>query len=107
MRRGRILGALLVLWCITAGGGAAGAARPAGMIVYDASPFSFAPGGQNGFEQDAQRRGRKSPYYAWFQRDGSGKPVHYFDWTNLENLDYGGGAFDCLLKRSHYLPMAA
>jgi glycosidase len=41
MRRVRILGALLVLWCITAGGGAAGAERPAGMIVYDASPFYY------------------------------------------------------------------
>jgi glycosidase len=37
---------------------------------------------------DAQRHGRESPYYDWFERDGAGKPQHYFDWTNLENLNY-------------------
>ncbi len=37
---------------------------------------------------DAERRGAASPYYGWFERDPSGKVVHYFDWTNLENLDY-------------------
>src|SRR6185437_15768335 len=39
---------------------------------------------QSPYYLDAQRRGRKSPYYAWFERDSSGRPVHYFDWTNLE-----------------------
>lgn len=42
--------------------------------------------------RDAQRRGRDSPCYAWFERDGSGRAVHYFDWTNLENLNYGNPA---------------
>ena len=43
---------------------------------------------QSPYFRDAQRRGRASAYYGWFERDGSGKPVHYFDWTNLENLNY-------------------
>lgn len=43
---------------------------------------------QSPYFRDAQRRGRISPYYAWFERDASGRPVHYFDWTNLENLNY-------------------
>lgn len=47
---------------------------------------------QSAFYRDAQRRGRKSAYYGWFERDGSGRPVHYFDWTNLENLNYGNPA---------------
>ncbi|HXS21582.1 MAG TPA: alpha-amylase family glycosyl hydrolase [Steroidobacteraceae bacterium] len=47
---------------------------------------------QSPYYLDAQRRGRKSPYYAWFERDSSGRPVHYFDWTNLENLNYANPA---------------
>ena len=37
---------------------------------------------------DAARRGSASPYYDWFERDAAGKVVHYFDWSNLENLNY-------------------
>jgi cyclomaltodextrinase / maltogenic alpha-amylase / neopullulanase len=37
---------------------------------------------------DTQLRGAVSPYYPWFQRDAKGRPVHYFDWGNLKNLDY-------------------
>lgn len=40
------------------------------------------------YYQDAERRGGASPYYSWFERDSAGKVVHYFDWTNLENLNY-------------------
>lgn len=43
---------------------------------------------QSPYYRDARRRGRESPYYGWFERDGSGRAVHYFDWTNLENLNY-------------------
>jgi cyclomaltodextrinase / maltogenic alpha-amylase / neopullulanase len=43
---------------------------------------------QSPYFRDAERRGRQSPYYDWFERDAAGKPVHYFDWTNLENLNY-------------------
>ncbi len=40
------------------------------------------------YYRDAERRGTGSPYYDWFERDPTGKAVHYFDWTHLENLDY-------------------
>ena len=173
MRPGWIAGAVLALWWLAAAGAAhAAAASPRSLVVYDASPFFFAPGGRNGFAAieahlpaiaglganalllspvtaaspgdfgyavtddfrlrtrfgsaaqlrslvraahalglrvlldmaanhlsdrspyflDAQRRGRESPYYDWFERDRSGQPVHYFDWTNLENLNYGNPA---------------
>ena len=38
--------------------------------------------------RDSVRRGRRSPYYVWFQRNAGGAVVHYFDWTHLENLNY-------------------
>jgi len=38
---------------------------------------------------DAARFGHHSPYYAWFERNAAGQPRHYFDWVNLENLNYG------------------
>ena len=38
---------------------------------------------------DAARFGPRSPYFDWFVRDRNGQPVHYFDWTSLENLNYG------------------
>ena len=37
------------------------------------------------YYRDAQRRGRRSSYYDRFERDGSGRALHYFDWTRLEN----------------------
>lgn len=191
MRRRWGLRAALALCCLAvAGGGAVAAPRSArGMILYDASPFFFAPGGRNGFVaiearlpaivalganaillspvtaaspgdfgyavtddfrlrarfgspaqlraliraahaaglrvlldmaanhlsdqspyfRDAQRRGRKSPYYDWFERDAAGRPVHYFDWKNLENLNYDDpavrrymlAAFSYWLRRYH------
>lgn len=60
---------------------------------------------QSPYYLDAQRRGRKSPYYAWFERDSSGHPVHYFDWTNLENLSYADPAVRSymLAAFSHWL----
>jgi cyclomaltodextrinase len=38
--------------------------------------------------RDSQDRGAGSAYYDWFERDNVGKSVHYFDWSNLENLNY-------------------
>jgi len=35
------------------------------------------------------RFGRRSPYFSWFERDHGDQPTHYFDWTSLENLNYG------------------
>lgn len=40
------------------------------------------------FFVDAQKRGRSSPYYDYFQRDSAGRPQHYFDWVHLPNLNY-------------------
>jgi glycosidase len=37
---------------------------------------------------DTKNRGRASAYYGYFVRDAEGAPSHYFDWKNLENLDY-------------------
>lgn len=36
----------------------------------------------------AQRHGRRSPYFNWFERDRHGEPTHYFDWPHLKNLEY-------------------
>lgn len=158
----------------SARGGTPGALRvsPSRMVLYDASPFFFAPGGRDGFAAieahlpaiaalgvnaillspvtaasagdfgyavtdefrlrkrfgspaqlrsliraahqrglrvlldmaanhlsdrspeylDAQRRGRRSPYYDWFERDAAGRAMHYFDWAPLENLNYADPA---------------
>lgn len=37
---------------------------------------------------DAQRRGKESPYYNFYDRDQNGNPTYYFDWQHLPNLNY-------------------
>src|SRR5215207_8304033 len=37
---------------------------------------------------DAQQRGPESPYWDFYDRDAEGNYTHYFDWTNLPNLNY-------------------
>ena len=37
---------------------------------------------------DAQSNGSESPYWNFYDRDESGNPTHYFDWTHLPNLNY-------------------
>jgi cyclomaltodextrinase len=50
MRRGWIAAAVLALGCLAGTSAArAAAASPRSLIVYDASPFFFAPGGRHGF----------------------------------------------------------
>jgi cyclomaltodextrinase / maltogenic alpha-amylase / neopullulanase len=44
---------------------------------------------ENPYFIDTTRFGRASRYFDWFERDPAGKPVHYFDWSSLENLNYG------------------
>ncbi len=38
--------------------------------------------------QDALARGKESHYWAYYDRDETGQPTHYFNWTNLPNLNY-------------------
>jgi glycosidase len=37
---------------------------------------------------EAARRGTRSAYFDWFDRDTTGRVTHYFDWNQLENLNY-------------------
>ncbi len=37
---------------------------------------------------DARERGPESPYWDFYDRDAQGNHTHYFDWTNLPNLNF-------------------
>jgi cyclomaltodextrinase / maltogenic alpha-amylase / neopullulanase len=39
------------------------------------------------FMVDAQRYGRYSHYWDWYDRDAAGNPTHYYDWTSLPNIN--------------------
>jgi cyclomaltodextrinase / maltogenic alpha-amylase / neopullulanase len=43
---------------------------------------------ENAYFADAEAHGRGSPYFSFFARTDDGDPAHYFDWKNLENLNY-------------------
>jgi cyclomaltodextrinase len=37
---------------------------------------------------DAEKHGKRSPYYHYYDRGADGTPTHYFDWDHLPNLNY-------------------
>jgi glycosidase len=37
--------------------------------------------------QTAERDGHASPFFSWYDRDDTGAPTSYFDWTHLPNLN--------------------
>jgi cyclomaltodextrinase / maltogenic alpha-amylase / neopullulanase len=43
---------------------------------------------QHPYFRDAETHGRASPYFDFFARTANGEPMHYFEWRNLENLNY-------------------
>jgi cyclomaltodextrinase / maltogenic alpha-amylase / neopullulanase len=43
---------------------------------------------QHVYYTDTVRRARLSPYFSFFSRTKDGSAEHYFNWTNLENLNY-------------------
>jgi glycosidase len=43
---------------------------------------------QHPYFRDAEALGRASPYFEFFARAADGKPTHYFDWHNLQNLNF-------------------
>ena len=43
---------------------------------------------QHPYFLSAQAGGPGSPYWDFYDRDASGEPTHYFDWTHLPNLNY-------------------
>jgi cyclomaltodextrinase / maltogenic alpha-amylase / neopullulanase len=43
---------------------------------------------QHRYFEAAERAGARSAYFDWFDRDAMGAVTHYFDWQQLENLNY-------------------
>jgi cyclomaltodextrinase len=55
-------------------------------VILDVVTNHLAEG--SAYFSQATRLGVRSAYYAWFERDRSGQVKHYFDWHNLNNLNY-------------------
>ncbi|WP_448187230.1 alpha-amylase family glycosyl hydrolase [Azospirillum sp. sgz301742] len=55
-------------------------------VLMDMVPNHLAE--QHPYYADAAARGEESPYYGFFDRGDGGAVTHYFDWTNLKNLNY-------------------
>jgi glycosidase len=52
---------------------------------------------QHPYFKDAQAKGPGSPYWDYYVRDAAGKPQHYFNWTNLMNLNYGNAGVQAMM----------
>ncbi|HYD65344.1 alpha-amylase family glycosyl hydrolase [Azospirillum sp.] len=64
-----------------------GAAHARGLkVLMDFVPNHLAE--QHPYHADAAARGPQSPYHDFFDRGADGAVTHYFDWTNLKNLNY-------------------
>jgi cyclomaltodextrinase / maltogenic alpha-amylase / neopullulanase len=63
------------------------AAHARGMrVVLDFVPNHMSD--QHAYFADTVNKARASPYFDFFARASNGDPEHYFDWRNLENLNY-------------------
>jgi cyclomaltodextrinase len=49
---------------------------------------------EHAFFQDALKRGKDSPYHAFYDWKAPGQPEHYFNWTHLPNLDFDNPRVD-------------
>ncbi|MDK9700508.1 MAG: alpha-amylase family glycosyl hydrolase, partial [bacterium] len=55
------------------------------------------------FMRDAQRFGRFSPYWDFFDRDGNGRYTYYYDWTSLPNVNSNNpDVIDHFIRASKY-----
>jgi cyclomaltodextrinase len=63
------------------------AAHARGMrVILDFVPNHLSD--RNAYFTDTIAHARSSTYFDFFSRDRAGRAEHYFDWTNLENLNY-------------------
>lgn len=49
---------------------------------------------------DAEKQGKSSPYYDFYDRDGAGRITHYFDWEGLPNLNYSNPEVATMMNRA-------
>jgi glycosidase len=63
------------------------AAHARGMrVILDFVPNHLSD--RNAYYDDTIAHAQSSPYFDFFARDREGRAEHYFDWRNLENLNY-------------------
>jgi len=55
-------------------------------VLVDFVPNHFSD--RHPYYRDVESFGKRSPYFDFFSRNAKGEVVHYFDWENLENLNY-------------------
>ena len=55
---------------------------------------------QHPYFVDAERRGTASPYFTFYDRGADGRPTHYFDWTNLPNLNFSNADVEAFMTEA-------